>query len=179
VLRAGRSAVALDVLDVSGAPVSGPAHDYQAEAPANTLTGTAAVVANRWASGGSYVGGIGGGTANTLTFGEVMAARAGQYVLAVRYANNERAGSGNYNTNIVSRAAGISVDGQAPTRVMFRNTYSWDQFWTVEVPITLHVGANTVTFSNPTTMAPNVDSVEVAPRLARDEGDQSRGSPPS
>jgi hypothetical protein len=172
VIRSGRSPVALDVLDVSGAPVSGPARDYQAESPENTLTGTAVAVANRWASGGAFVGGIGGGTANALTFGEVSAPRAGQYVLAVRYANNERAGSGNYNTNIVSRAADISVDGQAPTRVMFRNTYSWDQFWTVNVPVTLREGTNTVTFSNPTTMAPDIDSVQVAPLRAGDDGDR-------
>jgi hypothetical protein len=179
VVRTGRSPVAVDVLDVSGTPVSGPARDYQAESSENTLTGAAAVVVNRWASGGAYVGGIGGGAANTLTFGEVTAPRAGQYVLAVRYANNERAGSGNYNTNIVSRAADISVGGQAPTRVMFRNTYSWDQFWSVDVPVTLSQGANTVTFSNSTTMAPNIDSVEVAPLLAADEGDQSRSWSPS
>lgn len=80
----------------------------------------------------------------------------------VRYANNQVAGSGNYNTNVVSRAARISVNGTDRT-VMFRNNYSWNNYWDLPVPVTLSAGTNTVTLSNATAYAPNVDRITVAP----------------
>ena len=75
---------------------------------------------------------------------------------------NEVAGSGNYNTNVVSRAADISVNGTTKT-VMFRNSYSWSNFWDLPVPVTLKAGVNTVTFGNSTAYAPDIDKVTVAP----------------
>ncbi|MGW0418124.1 CBM35 domain-containing protein [Streptomyces sp. NPDC003015] len=132
---------------------------YQAEDA--TLAGTAVVTSDTWASGGKYVGYIGNGADNTLTF-KVDAASAGRYVMNVRYANNQVAGSGNYNTNVVSRAARISVNGTDRT-VMFRNNYSWNNYWELPVPVTLAAGTNTVTLSNATAYAPNVDRITVAP----------------
>jgi hypothetical protein len=132
---------------------------YQAED--GTLAGTAVVTSDTWASGGKYVGYIGDGAANTLTV-KVTAASAGRYVMNVRYANNEVSGSGNYNTNVVSRAARISVNGTAQT-VMFRNNYSWNNYWDLPVPVTLNAGTNTITFANSSAYAPNIDRVTVAP----------------
>jgi hypothetical protein len=132
---------------------------YQAEDA--TLAGTAVVTSDTWASGGEYVGYIGNGADNTLTF-KVDAASAGRYVMNVRYANNQVSGSGNYNTNVVSRAARISVDGTTRT-VMFRNNYSWNNYWDLPVPVTLSAGTNTITLANPTAYAPNVDRITVAP----------------
>ncbi|MFF0015069.1 CBM35 domain-containing protein [Streptomyces sp. NPDC005374] len=131
------------------------------EAEAATLAGTAVVTSDTWASGGKYVGYIGNGSGNTLTF-KVSAASAGRYVMNVRYANNQVSGSGNYNTNVVSRAAQISVNGTART-VMFRNNYSWNNYWDLPVPVTLTAGTNTVTLANSTAYAPNVDRITVAP----------------
>jgi len=92
----------------------------------------------------------------------VKAAKAGRYVMSVRYANNQLAGSGNYNTNVVSRAADITV-GNSTQRVMFRNSYSWSNFWYLPVPVTLEAGTNTVTFANASAYAPDIDRVTVAP----------------
>jgi hypothetical protein len=80
----------------------------------------------------------------------------------VRYANNQVSGSGNYNTNVVSRAARISVNGTART-VMFRNNYSWSSYWDLPVPVTLTAGTNTIAFANSSAYAPNIDRLTVAP----------------
>ena len=135
---------------------------YQAESSANTLGGTAVVTANTWASGGSYVGYIGNGSANTLTFNGVTAAHAGTYMLAIQYSNDDTSGSGNYNSNIESRTASISVNGGTATTEVFANTFSWDQFNTVDIPVTLAAGSNTITFSNASAYVPNIDSIRIA-----------------
>ncbi|WP_445029930.1 CBM35 domain-containing protein [Streptomyces sp. SAS_270] len=132
------------------------------EAENGTLGGTAAVTADTWASGGKYVGYVGNGSANTLTV-KVSAPSAGRYVMNVRYANNQVSGSGNYNTNVVSRAARISVNGATAQTVMFRNNYSWSSYWDLPVPVTLAAGTNTITFSNSSAYTPNIDRVTVAP----------------
>ncbi|MEZ0064575.1 hypothetical protein ABIA32_000563 [Streptacidiphilus sp. MAP12-20] len=132
------------------------------EAENATLAGTAVVTADANASGGKDVGYIGNGAANTLTF-HVNAPSVGRYVMLVRYANDQVSGSGNYNTNVVSRAAQISVNGGTAQTVMFRNTYSWSGYWALPVPVTLTSGANTVTFANPTAYAPNIDRIDLAP----------------
>jgi hypothetical protein len=132
------------------------------EAESGTLAGTAVATSDTWASGGKYVGYIGNGSANTLTF-KVSAASAGRYVMNVRYANDQVSGSGNYNTNVVSRAAQISVNGGTAQTVMFRNNYSWSTYWDLPVPVTLTAGTNTVTFADAGAYAPDIDRITVAP----------------
>ncbi|ELP63206.1 CBM35 domain-containing protein [Streptomyces turgidiscabies] len=155
----GAGCLTLRDLRVTGAVDTTGVTTYEAEAA--TLAGTAVVTSDTWASGGSYVGYIGNGPANILTV-KVDAASAGRYVMNVRYANNQVAGSGNYNTNIVSRAAQISVNGTAQT-VMFRNNYSWNNYWDLPVPVTLKAGTNTITFANSSAYAPNIDRITTAP----------------
>ncbi|MER6186894.1 CBM35 domain-containing protein [Streptomyces sp. NPDC001652] len=155
----GKGSLALRDLRVTGTVSTSGTETYEAEDA--TSAGTASVSANSWASGDKYVGHIGLGAANTLAF-KVNAPAAGRYVMNVRYANNETAGSGNYNTNVVSRAADITVNGTSRT-VMFRNSYSWSNFWDLPVPVTLKAGVNTITFANSTAYAPDIDKVTVAP----------------
>ncbi|MBR7828254.1 hypothetical protein KDK95_18210 [Actinospica sp. MGRD01-02] len=135
---------------------------YQAESSSNTLAGTAAVETDTWASGGEYVGWVGDASANTLTFNNVYAATAGTYMLVIAYSNDDTSGSGNYNSNIESRWAQVSVNGGAATTEVFANTYSWDSFRTVAMPVTLKAGDNTVEFSNSTGYVPNLDYIQVA-----------------
>ncbi|WP_330308250.1 MULTISPECIES: CBM35 domain-containing protein [unclassified Streptomyces] len=132
------------------------------EAESATLAGTAVATSDTWASGGKYVGYVGNGSANTLTF-QVSAASAGRYVMNVRYANDQVSGSGNYNTNVVSRAAQISVNGGTAQTVMFRNNYSWSTYWDLPVPVTLTAGTNTITFANASAYTPNIDRITAAP----------------
>jgi len=135
---------------------------YQAESSSNTLAGAAVVQADAWASGGSAVGWIGGGAANSLTFNGVTASSAGTYMLVVHYFNDETSGSGNYNANIVTRTASISVNGGTAVTGEFANTFSWDTFNTVDVPVTLASGSNTIKFSNSSGYAPDIDYIQVA-----------------
>ncbi|MFF1292667.1 MULTISPECIES: CBM35 domain-containing protein [unclassified Streptomyces] len=155
----GKGSLTLRDLRVTGTVSTSGTETYEAEDA--TTAGTASVSGNSWASGDKYVGHIGLGAANTLTF-KVNAPSAGRYVMNVRYANNETAGSGNYNTNVVSRAADIAVNDTSRT-VMFRNSYSWSNFWDLPVPVTLKAGVNTITFANSTAYAPDIDKVTVAP----------------
>ncbi|MEU1803148.1 CBM35 domain-containing protein [Streptomyces sp. NPDC019937] len=159
---AGPAPVRLSSLDVTGtgddtAGVSA----YEAESGA--LSGTAKSESGAHASGGAYVGWLGNGASNTATL-TVRAPSAGRYLMAVRYANNERRDNGHaYNTDIVSRGADITIGQGKPRRVMFKNTWSWDDYWTLAVPVDLAKGANTVTFANPGAYAPNLDRIDLAP----------------
>ncbi len=159
-----RDAVNLDYLDVTAA--TGTITAYQAESSANVLGGTAAVASNSAASGGKYVGYVGLGAANTLTFTGVNAPSAGTYRMVVTYANGELgAGASNYNTNIVDRYADISVNGGAATRVYFRNTLGWSNFRTTVVDVALAAGSNTITFGNAAAYAPDLDQIQIAAPL--------------
>src|SRR5262249_39486818 len=116
-----RDAVNVDYLDV--VPATGTITSYQAESSANTLGGAARTASNAAASGGSYVGFIGAGAANTLRFNNVAVPAAGRYRMIVTYANGELGeGATNYNSNIVDRYADISVNGGTARRHFFRNT---------------------------------------------------------
>ena len=81
----------------------------------------------------------------------------------VSYADNERAGSGNYSANLVDRGFTVTTRAGTDETVYARNTYSWDQFDTVEATVRLTAGENTITFGNPGAYAPNIDQITVAP----------------
>jgi carbohydrate binding protein with CBM6 domain len=157
-----QDAVNLDYLDVAAS--SGTITAYQAEAAGNTRSGTAVVTADAAANGGSYVGWIGAGAANTLRFNNVTATATGRHRMVVSYANGELgAGATNYNSNIVDRYAEISVNGGAGKKVFFRNTLGWSNYWTTVVDVDLVAGANTITFGNASAgFAPNVDRIQIA-----------------
>ena len=157
-----RDAINVDALDVTA--TTGTVTGYEAESTANTRSGTAAVATNSAASGGSYVGFIGNGAANTLRFNGVTAATAGSYRLVVTYANGELGdGATNYNSNIVDRYADVSVNGGATTRSYFRNTLGWSNFRTTVLNVTLVAGSNTITFANSSTgYVPDLDRIQIA-----------------
>ncbi|MBC8076568.1 MAG: hypothetical protein H7Y32_10875 [Chloroflexales bacterium] len=155
-----RSAIHVDYIEV--APGSGGVDTYGAEAPGNTLGGTAAVAHDPYASGQQYVGGIGNGAANYLQFNNVQAAAAGLYKMVVRYANAEKIGAHDYNVNVVDRGAEISVNAGRATTVYFRNTFGWNAYRTTVVDVQLEAGSNTIRFSNGVAHAPTIDMIEIA-----------------
>ncbi|MFD8865653.1 CBM35 domain-containing protein [Streptomyces sp. NPDC059590] len=157
---ATKSAVRLSSLDTTGAGDTKGLASYEAES--GTLGGAAARTASDYASGGAYVGFLGDGAANDLKL-TVQAPSAGRYLLIVHYANNQRADGHQYNTNIISRTADIAVGGGAAQRVTFKNTWTWNDYWSVGVPVDLTKGANKLTFANPSSYAPNIDRVQLAP----------------
>ncbi len=152
-------AAAVRSLDVTGEGDRAGTLVHEGERAA--LAGGARLVPNPHASAGSHIGWLGNSAASTATF-TVDAPRAGAYVLVVAYGQNDRRDGHAYNTDIMSRTADITVGAQT-RRVTFKNTWSWDDFWTLGVPVTLKRGANTVTLSNAAAWAPNIDRIELAP----------------
>ncbi|MET9084855.1 CBM35 domain-containing protein [Streptomyces sp. NPDC004237] len=133
------------------------------EAESATLAGAAKAQSDTWASGGKNVGYVGNSSSNTLTFANVSASAAGRYTVVIHYAQNDRAGSSSYNTNVESRTAQLSVNGGTAATLTFRNTYSWKDYWTLPTTVTLAAGTNSLKFSNSSSWAPDIDYVEVAP----------------
>lgn len=155
-------AINVDYIDV--VPTSGTIVSYEAEASGNSLGGSAVVTGDTAASGGKYVGWIGGGSANTLQFNAVNVPAAGLYRMIVTYANGELGeGASNYNTNIVDRYADISVNGGSSKKVYFRNTLGWSNYRTTVIDVNLKAGNNTIKFSNSSSgYAPNIDKIQIA-----------------
>ncbi|QNP68762.1 cellulosome protein [Streptomyces roseirectus] len=152
-------------LDVSGEGSNAGVLTYGAGDA--VLTGGAKVVTSAHAPGGAYIGNLGNSPDSTAEF-RVDAPRSGRYLLVVTYAHNDRRDNGHaYNTDIMSRTADITVDGAAPRKVTFKNTWSTDDYWTVGVPVDLRKGTNTVTLGNPTAWAPDVARIDLGRIVAQ------------
>ncbi|MCX5602550.1 cellulosome protein [Streptomyces phaeochromogenes] len=146
-------------LDVSGAGSTSGTLSY--EGASATLAGGAKLVDSAHASAGSYIGWLGNSASSTAEF-TVDAIKSGRYILVIHYAHNDRRDNGHsYNTDIMSRTADITVGTGAPKKVTFKNTWSWDDYWSVGVPVDLKKGSNKVTFGNSSAWAPNIDRIEL------------------
>ncbi len=178
-------AVMLDKLTVTPVTAQPPGvSTYQAEDAA--LAGTAKVDNSYSQANGGVVTGIGGGPANSLTL-TVHTPVAGRYGMTVRFANNQQIVANHYNPDLMTAPADISVNGGPAFHVNFGNTFSWNQFFSLTIPVQLRPGPNTIRFiANPqynydsTTIgviysgdgvgqplrsetAPNIDQVTLAP----------------
>lgn len=122
---------------------------YEAEASANTLTGTAAVAACSTCSGGSKVGYVGNNT-GTLQFNGVSASAAGTYTLTVSYLTAE------------ARSAQVRVNGGTATTLNLPSTGGWTAAGTVQTQIQLNAGNNTIHFSNPSGWAADIDRIQIS-----------------
>jgi len=172
----------LTVTPVSATP--GAVGTYQAQDAA--MTGTAHVDNSYSQANGGVVTGISDGPANALTF-TVHAPAPGTYGMTVRFANNQQVVANHYNPDLMTAPADISVNGAPTFHVNFANTFDWNQFWNLTIPVRLRAGTNTIKFiANPqynwdsTTIgviysgqgigqdlrsdtAPNIDQITVAP----------------
>ncbi|WP_162606128.1 CBM35 domain-containing protein [Jiangella aurantiaca] len=146
VTPSGPTPVRLDAVTVTPA-VDGPQPVTEIEAEDAELAGTAVIATHRAASGGSFVGSVGNGPANSVTV-TVDAAQAGEHLLVVHYANDERDTGHPYNADIISRPIDIAVNGGEPSRHWFKNTWSWGNWWARGVPVRLEAGRNEITLSN-------------------------------
>ena len=95
---------------------------------------------------GGVVTGIGDGLANSPTLA-VKVPSAGTYAISMRYANDQELTATRYNPDVMTQQADISVNGATSTHVNFANTYNWNQFRNLTVPVTLRRGTNTLTFN--------------------------------
>jgi hypothetical protein len=62
----------------------------------------------------------------------------------------------------VERYAEISVNGCAPRKIYFRNTFDQSVFRTNVLDVELRGGANTIRFSNSNGNAPDIDKIQIA-----------------
>jgi hypothetical protein len=181
--------VTLDNLTVTRLSATDPAvqpyiSTYQAEDGA--MAGTAHVDNSYSQANGGVVTGIGNGPANSLTF-TVQAPTAGTYGMTVRFANNQQLVANHYNPDLMTAPADISVNGAPNFHVNFANTFDWNQFWNLTIPVRLRPGTNTIKFTaNPqynwdgttigviysgqgigqdlrSSSAPNIDQITLAP----------------
>lgn len=79
---------------------------------------------------------------------KVNAPQAGNYKLVVYQSNGELFGKHSYNAQMTERYASFAVNGQAPQKVVFRNTYSDEAFMPQAVDVALHAGENTIKIYN-------------------------------
>ncbi|MGP3960337.1 CBM35 domain-containing protein [Nonomuraea sp. 3N208] len=142
----GPAPVRLDRVSVTQA-TSGPRPVQSIEAESATRSGSAAVGNHGHASGGKYVEQIGQGPQNRLAL-QVDVDKAGDYLLVVHYANDERKTGHVYNADIISRPIDISVNDGDSTRYWFKNTWSWGNWWARGVPVSLKAGTNTIILYN-------------------------------
>ena len=104
-------------------------------------------------------------TDGRLTFTGITAPWSGAYRVIVSYAGNERAGSDNYNVNLVNPAFTVSTSAGTRLTAHARNTYSWNRFVAMEVTVRLAAGENTITIGALSGRAPIIDKIIVAPAV--------------
>lgn len=151
------------------------AHPAFQQAPATCLFGTACeaedgalaggtlpAAGHHGYTGGSYVEGFEQSGA-TITYRITAVPSAGDYTLAVRYANG-RGSDGRTTTRTLSARAGAG----APARLVLPPTAGWDDWATASVTVHLQAGTDTVTVTEDPgdSGRVNVDSLAVTPPAA-------------
>ena len=102
------------------------------------------------ASGGGYVYNIGGNLQNYMEWRNVWADHDGTYTMTLRYASKE------------NRSADITVNGVTMNNVAMPKGTSWDSdFRTVDVPVVLKRGFNTISIGQDYGFTPNIDCMEL------------------
>ena len=127
---------------------SNTSHAYEGESSANTLAGGAVIASCSACSGGQKVGNVGNG--GTLKFNNVNVATAGTYLLKIDYADGD-----------AGRSAQMSVNGGTALTLNFggTNNGSWNNVQSLDVPVMLNAGNNTILFSNSSGWAPDFDRI--------------------
>lgn len=120
---------------------------YEAESPANTLSGNASLADCSSCSGGKKVGNLYLG--GKLRLNDVVVAKAGTYWVKVAYVSGD------------ARSVDVSTNTGGATRHKLPSTGDWGTAETVSVPVTLKAGSNTVTFDSGTGYAPDIDRIDV------------------
>jgi len=124
---------------------------YEAEAPGNTLTGSASVYRCPTCSGDAHIRYLSGSA--TLQFNSVHKQQDGHYTLWIYYSNGELPGT--------SRSLDISVNGGPATTYQAPGLGHWGTVATLGVTVNLHAGNNTIKLSNPSGDAPDIDRIVV------------------
>ncbi|MEV6848971.1 alpha-galactosidase [Actinoplanes sp. NPDC051411] len=134
---------------IRAVPAGGGGVTVEAEASGNTLAGAAATAACSTCSGGAKVRFIGNGAANYETINNVTAGAAGNHQLTITYEVDG------------TRTFYVSVNGGTPVQVPVTGT-SWSAPAHATVTVALAAGTNSLTFSNPSAYAPDLDQISVS-----------------
>ncbi|MBG6105296.1 hypothetical protein IW249_005710 [Micromonospora vinacea] len=124
---------------------------YEAEAPGNTLTGTASVGGCDACSGGQKVGNLYVG--GTVRFNDVTVRKDGIYTVAVSYVSGD------------ARSVQVSSNSGNGSYLKFPSTGDWGTVETVTVRLALKAGTNTITFDSGTWYSPDIDRIAVPQTL--------------
>ncbi|MFF4752155.1 alpha-galactosidase D [Streptomyces sp. NPDC002514] len=120
---------------------------YEAESPANTLTGNASVAGCDSCSGGKKVGNLYLGS--KLQFNDVTVKKAGIYTVNVAYVSGD------------PRSVTVYSNSGHGTSLKFPSTGDWGTAETVSVQLALKAGSNTITFDSGGDYAPDIDRIDV------------------
>ena len=122
---------------------------YEAEAAANTLTGTCVRRTDgTWWTGTGFVGSIGYGVGNALTFNGVTVPSAGNYTITMRY------------MTWGTRQTHMSVNGVGDY-VLDCPEGSGTNVNTASISLPLTAGSNAIAMWNPTAWAPDIDNISI------------------
>ncbi len=130
-----------------------PYDNYQFhEAEHASVSGMAAVTPGKYCSGSAYVGYVGGGAGNAVTFRNVYAETAGTYPLRIYYISGE------------TRSLQVDVNGSYVTTIdgLYANKNDWSGIAAVTVDVHLNAGENTIRLYNDQSFAPSIDRIAIA-----------------
>ena len=84
--------------------------------------------------------------------------------MVIYFANAEYRGGHAYNSQVVDRFADIRVNDGCTQRFYFRNTFTWENFQSRVVDVTLSAGNNSILIYNGdyNAQAPHIDKIEIA-----------------
>lgn len=111
---------------------------------------TAKFAESKDASGGAFAEFVGGNMQNYIEWRNVWADRDGTYTMTIAYASTE------------NRSADITVNGVTKNNVAMPKGTAWNkEFRTIDVPVTLKRGFNTIAIGQDYRFAPNIDYMEL------------------
>lgn len=125
------------------------------EAENAKLSGKARVTSGKdgkYSSGSAYVGYVGGGAGNDVTFENVNVDKAGEYTLRIYYVSGER------------RSLSIDVNGTNAGRLdgLYANRNDWSGIAAADTKVNLKAGNNTIKLYNNSGNGPSIDRIAVA-----------------
>jgi hypothetical protein len=118
------------------------------------------------ASGLKALGYVGNGAANTFVIPRGKGFdKAGDYNIAVSYANAALGGTHAYNPQVIDRRLDVTETGggAGTAHAYFRYTYAWNSFLERTIPVRLTTDGGSLVFGNPDAYAPDIDKVVIAP----------------
>ena len=125
------------------------------EAEKAKVSGNARITSGKdgkYSSGSAYVGYIGGGANNAVTFENINVDKAGEYTLRIYYVSGER------------RNLSVDVNGTkvADLSGLYANRNDWSGIAAADTKVTLKAGNNTIKLYNASGNGPSVDRIAVA-----------------